>query len=298
MARHRHGSALLVALFVLVFVPAARSADATWPVPRGPSHEPAPYRYDPAAWKAVPHDFLDDAAACILYAGTSYLVEADGTVETITHEITRLNGRKGVEKLGEYRNIVYDPAYQKLTLNEARIHKADGRTVAVEPRHVQLRDVGHRLPGLRPRQAAHHLASPPSKSATSSRSNGPCAARTPNTHGQFFTRYTFGDDTYPVVRDELRVRLPKGKPLKYAADRRQARPEGHRRRRRRAPTSGRRPTAASCRRTTTCRRRRSCACRSACSTFASWEEVGQWKQQLRATAGNAPPDVRQRRATR
>ena len=84
----------------------------------------------------LPRDFLDDAAACVLYAGTSYLVEPDGTIETITHEITRLNGRKAVEKLGEYRNITYDPSYQKLTLNEARIHKADGRIVAIEPRHL------------------------------------------------------------------------------------------------------------------------------------------------------------------
>ena len=89
----------------------------------------------------MPHEFLDDAAACILYAATTYLVEADGTVETISHEVTRLNGRKGVEKLGEYRNIIYTPSYQKLTLNEARVHKADGRTIDVEPRHVQLRDV-------------------------------------------------------------------------------------------------------------------------------------------------------------
>jgi hypothetical protein len=32
--------------------------------------------------------------------------------------VTRLNGRKGVDKLGEYRNAVYTPPYQKLTLNE------------------------------------------------------------------------------------------------------------------------------------------------------------------------------------
>src|SRR4051812_15601978 len=118
----------------------APAAD-TWPVERGPSREPRPYRYDPRQWAQVPKDFLEDAAACVLYAGNSYLVEPDGTVESTTHEITRLNGRKGVEKLGEYRHITYDPAYQKLTLNEALLHKADGRRVAVAPRHLQLRDV-------------------------------------------------------------------------------------------------------------------------------------------------------------
>ena len=57
----------------------------------------------------MPKDYLDDAAACILYAGTSYLVEPDGTIETIVHDVTRLNGRKGIEKLGEYRNISLRP---------------------------------------------------------------------------------------------------------------------------------------------------------------------------------------------
>src|SRR5437879_1029200 len=97
---------------------------AEWPVPRQPSREPVPYRYDPAVWKKIPPEFLDDAPACILYSGTSHLLEADGTIETVTHEITRLGSRKSVEKLGEFRSISWDPAYQKAFLNEARIHKA------------------------------------------------------------------------------------------------------------------------------------------------------------------------------
>src|SRR5438034_5502603 len=78
---------------------------ADWPVPRGSSHEPVPYRYHGNQWKKVPKAFLEDAPACILYSGNTYLIETDGTVETIVHEITRLNSRKGIEKLGEYRNI-------------------------------------------------------------------------------------------------------------------------------------------------------------------------------------------------
>src|SRR5690242_11640622 len=62
-----------------------------WPVARGPSHELHPYRYDPGLVKRIPREFLDDSAACVLYSGTTYLVEPDGTIETITHEITRLN---------------------------------------------------------------------------------------------------------------------------------------------------------------------------------------------------------------
>ena len=92
--------------------------------------------------KTIPKDFLDDATACVLYSGTTHLSKRDGTDEAITHEITRLNSRKGIDKLGEYRSIYFDPTYEKLTLNEARVIKANGKIVPIEPKHVQLRDLG------------------------------------------------------------------------------------------------------------------------------------------------------------
>src|SRR5436309_12656887 len=102
----RRCRSLLVCAALCAFALPVAAAD--WPVARGPSREPDPFRYDPVAWKAVPHDFLDDAPACTLYAATTHLVEADGTVETITHDVTRLNSRKSIEKLGEYRHVSYD----------------------------------------------------------------------------------------------------------------------------------------------------------------------------------------------
>src|SRR5579884_2383733 len=60
---------LPVALVVLFAAPAAAQ---NWPVPFGPARSPADYRYDPAAWKAVPPDYLDDAPACILYSRSEY----------------------------------------------------------------------------------------------------------------------------------------------------------------------------------------------------------------------------------
>src|SRR5579859_2187506 len=104
-----------------------------WPVPRGPSREPLPYRYDAKVLDEIPKAFLEDAPACILFTRTTHLMEADGTIESITHEITRFNGRKGIEKLGEYRSISFNPRYEKLTLNEARVIKPDGTSVPVEP---------------------------------------------------------------------------------------------------------------------------------------------------------------------
>src|SRR5207244_1093286 len=41
--------------------------------------------------------------------------------------------------------------------------------------------------------------------------------KNPQYFGQFFTRYTFGDDRYPTLRDELRVRVPNSKKLTFSA---------------------------------------------------------------------------------
>src|SRR5260370_427660 len=90
--------------------PAWGDSDPVWTVPGGPSHEPVPYHYEPGILKNVPKEFLEDAPACILYSGVTNIVEPDGTVETTTHEITRLNSRKSLEKLGEYRSITYASA--------------------------------------------------------------------------------------------------------------------------------------------------------------------------------------------
>src|SRR5215210_6802943 len=122
---------------ILLVAPITPAFAKDWPVPRGPSREPDPYTYNPADWKVVPKDFLDDAPACFLRAATTNLVEADGMTETIAHEIVRLNSRKAVEELGEHRTMTFVPDYEKLTVNLARVHKPDGKIVEVEPRHVQ-----------------------------------------------------------------------------------------------------------------------------------------------------------------
>jgi len=290
MARQRHGTLVLVALFLLSVTPAARPADDTWPVPRGPSAEPAPYRYDPAAWKTVPREFLDDAPACTLYAATTYLIEADGTVESISHELTRFNSRKAVEKLGEYKNIVWTPAYQKLTLHLARVHKADGRTIDALPRHVQLRDLATDYQ-VYDRDKQLIISFPTLEVGDVIEVKWTVRGKNPEYGGHFFTRYTFGDDSYPVVRDELRVRLPKGKVLKYAATGGQVEPkvsdEGPTRlfqwavsNRRQLPQDSDLPSKEELRLDVSL------------STFASWDEVGRWKRGLRADCWQCTDEVR------
>jgi tetratricopeptide (TPR) repeat protein len=260
-------------------------------VPRGPSHEPNPYCFDPAQIKRLPKEFLEDAAACILYAGNTNLVEADGTIETITHEVTCLNGRKGVEKLGEARNIVYDPSYQKLTLNEARIHKADGRKLAVEARHVQLRDVATDFQVYDPEKQLI-ISFPTLEVGDVIEVKWTVRGKHPEHGGQFFTRYSFGDPSAPVVLDLFRVRLPKGKPFHFATvggrldsacdesgEFRTYTWKAHDCPR--APQDDNLPSRETLFRSVSC------------STFASWEEVGRWKKRLRADCWECTPAVRQ-----
>jgi tetratricopeptide (TPR) repeat protein len=289
MARHlcRFPCVLGIALLVGLS-PAATAAD--WPVPRGPSREPQPYRYDPQLWKQVPRDFLEDAPACVLYAGISHLVEADGTVETVTHEVTRFNGRKGIERLGEYQNISYDPSFQKLTLNEGRVHKANGKAVPLAPRDVQLRDV-HTDYQVYDHDKQLVLSFPNLEVGDVIEVKWTVRGKNPEYGGQFFTRYTFGDDRHPVVRDELRVRLPRDRELKHASVGGRLEPcvcedDQHRlyswavSNRRQLPQDENLPS------------REDLRLQVSCSTFASWDEVGRWKQKARADCWQCTDDIR------
>jgi tetratricopeptide (TPR) repeat protein len=288
MAATRRPHYALLAL--LLWAQAASAAGpATWPVARGPSREPDPFHYDPKKL-AVPADVLEDAAACVLYSGNSYLVEPDGIVECVTHEVTRLNGRKGVDKVGEYRNIAYDPAFQKLTLNEARIHKADGRVVPLEARHAQLRDVGTDF------QVYDHekqliLSFPSLEVGDVIEVKWTLRGRNPEHGGHFFTRYTFGDPQYPVLIDELRVRLPRGVHLRHAVTGGKLEPTV------REDAEAKLFTW----RATNCRRlpqddnlppREDMRVSLACSTFDTWDAVARWKQRLRADCWQCTPEVR------
>ena len=269
----------------------ARAAE-TWPVPRGDSHEPKPFAYDAKLWKDVSKDFLDDASACMLYAGNSYLVDADGTIETITHEITRLNGRKAIEKLGEYRSISYTPAHQKLTLNTARIHKADGRTAEIEPRHLQMRDVATDY-FVFDHDKNLIISFPSLEVGDVIEVKWTVRGKNPEHGGQFFTRYTFGDPSYPVVTDEFLVRIPKDTAFKFAAVTGNAEPtisdDGDRRiyawkktDNRQLPQDENMPSKEELRTTV------------ACSTFPTWEAVGKWKHDLRAECWQCTVDIKKK----
>jgi tetratricopeptide (TPR) repeat protein/transglutaminase-like putative cysteine protease len=293
--------ALLAAIFSITSCPLFRaesraSVEAedgpqTWPVPRGPAREIVPYQYDAGILKTVPKEFLEDAPACLIYSGVTNWVEADGTIETITHEITRLNSRKSLEKLGEYRNITYDPAFEKVTLNEARVLKADGRVVPVEPRHVQLRDqITDYLVYDRDKQLV--ISFPTLEVGDAIEVKWSVRGKNPEFQGHFFARYGFGDDRYPVVRDEMRVRLPKNRALKYACAGGKIEPSiqddgdwrtylWEAKNRPELPQDENLPSKEEFR------------LEVVCSTFTSWDEVLEWKGKLRTDCWKCTPQIRQ-----
>jgi tetratricopeptide (TPR) repeat protein len=291
MSRIHYLSRPFLVLLALGCLATAAPAADKWPVPLGPSHEPNPFHYDSKLWQEVPKKYIDDAAACILYASSTYLVEPDGTIETIVHDVTRLNGRKGVEKLGEYRNIAYDPSYETLTLNTAVIHKADGRDVPVEARDVQLRDVATDYQ-VYDHQKQLIISFPHLEVGDVFEVKWTIRGKNPEYAGRFFTRYAFGDVTYPCVTDELRVRVPKAMPFKYASfigkidpirteDKDQVLYLWKSVHNERLPQDENMPSKEDLR------------AGVACSTFPSWQAVGKWKMALRKESWVCSTDVQE-----
>ncbi|MGF1582393.1 MAG: DUF3857 domain-containing protein [Gemmataceae bacterium] len=189
-------------------------AFAKWSVKRGPSQEPDPYRYEPQHLDKAPKAFFDDASACLVFYGATYLVDEVGTTSTITHEVTRLNGRRSVSALGEYRGILFYPTYQTLTLNEARVIKPDGQTIPVGPDNVKLRDAttDYQTYNLRKELV---ISFPGLQVGDVYEVKWTIQGKSPEFAGQFFNRYSFGSANYPVLRERVSVRLPKGKSWKY-----------------------------------------------------------------------------------
>src|SRR5262245_7031246 len=268
--------------------PTAAAAPAC-PLAVGPPRSPAPVRHDPAARKDVPAEFLDDTAACFLYSGTTQRLESDGTTESTTQEIIRLNRRKGIDQLGEYRTITFAPAYERVTLHSARVHKKNGGVIDVGPRQVRVRDVN-----------TDHQIYDPSKQVVISfpglevgdviEAHWTTRGRHPEHPGQLFARYTFGNDKYPVVRDEWCVRVPETRELKHGTVDGTVplavTSEGGERvyrwtakHRRPLPQGDHLPSAEEFR------------LEAVCSTFTSWDEVGRWDQNLVADRGTCTPDV-------
>lgn len=283
----------MLAWLLLALVPSVNGVEG-WPVARGPSREPSPYRFDAKEVKTIPKDLLDDSVAIVLYSGSTYRIEPDGTIETTTHEVTRLNSRKAIENLGEFRHISYTPGYQKLTLHVARIHKFNGKTVEVEPQHVHLRDVATDFQ-VYDSDKQLVVSFPGLEVGDVIEAKWSVRGKNPEHDGRFFQRYSFGDATYPIRLDELRVLVPLGTTLKAVTTKgllpikviaSTSKGEGlmdHRWQARDCPAPPKDENLPS---------REEMRPSVQVSTFGTWEEVGRWKAKIRATCWECTDKVR------
>ena len=272
-----------------------QSAAADWPVAIGPSNEPEPYVFSRDDLKKAPL-YLNDYPAAFLRAATWFRIEANGTVECTTHEVIRLNNRKGIDQLGEHRNISFSPAYEKLTLNDARVHKADGRSVAIEAKNVQLRDT----------QTDYQVYSSTKELIISFPGlavgdvidvKWTTRGKNPEYAGQFFSRYQFGDEKLPIWRETFGVRIAKARTLKYVVtnpswlDEKEREPiasekDGFRtlawnvQDRRPHPKEEHAPSKEELRPGV------------AISTFATWQDVAAWERTIRANCWESTAEMK------
>lgn len=260
-----------------------------WPVPRGPGQEIVPFQFHKDLIKKLPQEFLDDASACLLYYGATHLVAKDGTTNSIVHEVTRLNGRNAVEKLGEYRGISFDPSYQKLTLNVARVHKPDGKVIDVQPEHVRLRDVA--TDNLIYNFDKELVISFPSLGVGDVYEvKWSVSGKSPEYGKEYFNRYSFGTPDYPVFLEELRVQVPAAKKLTgqvingkldYKSETKND-VEIHTWTARNQPPLPKEVDLPP---------REELRTQVMCSTFPSWEAIGEWKKNLRADCWKCTPEI-------
>jgi hypothetical protein len=196
-------------LLLLTLTPPSPAAD--WPVPRGPSREPAPCRYDPAQWEAVPRSMKEDISYCFLYEGISYRLEEDGTIEVTTHRLVRCNDAHAVATFGA-QSLPYDSAYQTLTLNEARLHKPDGRVAPLPPENVEVRAID---PVTDPFAAGKQvlLLYPQLGVGDCVESKWTTRGKPLHSAGQLCDQLTLFFPSVAVVRVDYKVLLPKGRDL-------------------------------------------------------------------------------------
>ena len=167
----------------------------------------------------------------------------------------------------------------------ARIIKTNGTIVPIEPRHVQLATwppISRST--IQDKQLV--ISFPNLEVGDVYEVKWTVRGKNREFGDHFFSRYTFGDDRYPVLRDELHVLVPKNKTLKFATvngkvDLQITDVDGEKfyhwktTNRRELPRNEDRPSKEELR------------LQMAVSTFPTWEAVGSGSRSCGRNAGNA-----------
>ncbi len=281
--------------------PPAKPAEtrAVWKVARGAA-EPKALAYRPEMLKSVPKEYLTEYAACCLFSGVTVRVDDTGASEDVYHTLVRLNNAAAVEEQGECR-ILFQPEFQTLILNEARVHTARGETIDIRPEHIHLRDMNTDYQVYSTAREAI-ISFPGLTVGDVLEMQWTVKGRDPEFAPQWVAHHVFnetdaesvsqGDSSdYPIYQAAMSVTIPNGRTLRHAA-------------------FGR-PLIANISETATTRTyawsttellpppledpevtRENFQVGVACSTFDSWDAVAQWEIALRKGRTDCTPEIR------
>ncbi len=214
MFPYRRGWAVLIVfLFMLsALVPSVvRGQTEATPIKRGPSTEPDPVQFKWSMLDDVPQEFLTNHEGCYLLMRDVHQLEPDGAVTSTHHFIARANTRNGWRTLGDWL-LWFDPSCEEMTLNAARVHKADGNVIDVADEDLHVRDENtdyfefdlskYLVVSFAQVKAGDVVE----VKYTRRRSD-------PQFMGQLFDTFNFYDEAFPVHRAEVLVRLPQERTL-------------------------------------------------------------------------------------
>lgn len=262
-------------------------AQGNWPVTRAPADEVEPLSYDPQLVQTLPAELLDYPATYLVYR-EQHSLRPDGKEVTLVQQLLRLNNRLAVEELSE-QQIEFLPASQTLVLHTARLHTTDGRQVELLPHQAHVRDANTDFK-VYDESKQLVLSFPARTPGDVLEIEYSVIDANPQVAGQMFDIYLFGHQTFPVGSEELVLRLPADRTLRYTLRNLEQEPTIERVADERVyrwrvhgtlPTGeeDRMPPAASL-----------LPC-LAYSTFASWEEVAEFNRRVHQDLTGLTPEL-------
>lgn len=265
-------------------------APTEWVLKREPSPAWAPLPENPGDASKVPVEWLDEHGAVYLHNSTRLLLTPDGTTTTSSTQIIRLLGRKAIATLGDHRDIVFDPSYEKCVLNHAFVVGTDGQRRELESRHCQMRDVVTDFAVYQNDKQAI-LSFPGLQVGDTVVVQWTTTGKNPEYKGHSFGRFTLGMVGYPTLEEVISLGVPAGRKFRARLKGLTLAPSRNTRdgmdwiewkANQLPPLELEDAQSADT---------RDLEPEISFSTFSSWEEVGQWQANLRPDLWTVTPSI-------
>ena len=188
----------------------AKGNPTEWVLKREPSPAWAPLPEKPQDASKVPPEWLEEHGAVYLHNSTRLLLSPDGTTTTSSTQIIRLLGRKAIAALGDHRDIVFDPSFEKCALHHAFVVGTDGKRRELESRHCQLRDVVTDFAVYQNDKQAI-LSFPGLQVGDTVVVQWTTVGKNPEYKGHSFGRFTLGMVGFPTLEEVISLGVPAGR---------------------------------------------------------------------------------------